>query len=269
MDEETPKAAVSPIARRSAALNLEELQQALPGLRRLLVGGAINGAEELISLLRQWEAELELLRENPEMPLTTRESDNPPRPFQFSEPPVQESQADLLRYALIGWIAEKEGRLQGRLKRLDRLTRMLHRQLDPWLKPIRESWWTAPLRKRVQDWQERGEDELRRWIRLGRAEEMHSRDLARLALKRTVDQNIEYLATNPALEELVETQSTSLADEVVEEVRERTVSADTFLEGLARALLRRAPRARPPEAPEHIRKRADGVRVMRRPPRRR
>lgn len=268
MDGSTPNT-VSPIARRSPALSLEELAQSLPGLRRLLVGGAINGAEEMISLLRQWEAELELLRENPGMPLTTSESDNPPRPFQFSEPPAQESDADLLRYALIGWIAETERRLQGRLKRLDRLTRMLHRQLDPWLKPFRESWWTAPLRKRAQQWRERGEDELRRWITLGRAEEMHSRDLARLALKRTVDQNIKYLATNPALEELVETQSTSLADEVVEEVRERTVSADTFLEGVARAMLRRAPRARPPEAPEHVRKRADGVRVMRRPPRRR
>ncbi|HEX9370725.1 MAG TPA: hypothetical protein VF897_06945 [Roseiflexaceae bacterium] len=60
---------------------------------------------------------------------------------------------------------------------------------------------------------------------------------------------IESLSESPALIELVQTQSTSFAGEILEEVRERGVSGDTILEGLARRLFRRPPRsALPPEA---------------------
>jgi hypothetical protein len=59
---------------------------------------------------------------------------------------------------------------------------------------------------------------------------------------------IEILARSPALVALIQTQSTSLAGEVFEEVREHGVSGDRLLEGLARRLLRRPPRATlPPE----------------------
>jgi hypothetical protein len=265
MDKDLPP----PTTPESPSSTLEVLQQALPGLRRLVIGGAISSAEELVRLLRQWENELEQLRANPQQNLTVRDDGTPEAPFEFARPRPQEGEADLLRYALIGWMVEAEQRLQRRLDRLDRASRLLHRLIDPWVKPIRSSRLAAPLHQRALRLRSRGEEELQRWIELGRSEELHSRDLARLALKRTVDQNIEYLAHNPAVEELVETQSSGLANEVVEEVRERTVSADTFLEGLARSLLRRAPRSQPPEAPEHIRKRADGIHAAKKSTRKR
>lgn len=269
MDEDLHPPAADESPQPTPATSLEALQQALPGLRRLLIGGAISSAEELIHLLRKWEDELEQLRLNPAQPPAVRGDGTPEEPFQFARPRPQESDADLLRYALIGWMAEAEARLQRRLGRLDRAARTFHKLIDPWVKPVRNSWLAAPLHRQAVRLRERGEAEVQRWIELGRSEELHSRDLAHLALKRTVDQNIAYLAHNPALEELVETQSTGLANEVVEEVRERTVSADTFLEGLARALLHRTPRRQPPEVPEHIRKRADGLHATRKPPRRR
>lgn len=262
MEESIPKPGLPEESEPGPATSLELLQQVLPGLRRLLVGGALNGAEELVRLLRKWDSELERLRANPAQPLDIREDGTAGPPFQFAQPHPQESDADLLRYALIGWMVEAEGRLQRRLDRLDRATRLLHSLVEPWVKPIRNSPLAAPLRLRALRLRQRGEEELQRWIELGRSEELRSRDLARLAIKRTVDQNIEYLAHNPALEELVETQSSGLANEVVEEVRERTVSADTFLEGLARSILRRAPRRQPPEAPEHVRKYADGLHAV-------
>lgn len=59
---------------------------------------------------------------------------------------------------------------------------------------------------------------------------------------------IEILARSPALVALIQTQSTSLAGEVFEEVREHGVSGDRLLEGLARRLLRRPTRSSlPPE----------------------
>jgi hypothetical protein len=53
-------------------------------------------------------------------------------------------------------------------------------------------------------------------------------------------------AQNPEVQELVQTQSIGLAEEVVEEVRERTVSADNFVEGIVRAVLRRPSRSQLP-----------------------
>lgn len=88
-----------------------------------------------------------------------------------------------------------------------------------------------------------------RWVEVGRAEEARSRALARVAFDKTVDQYIEYLTTNPEVQELVQTQSTGLANEVIEEVRERTVSADSLLEGMARSFLRRLPRRALPPPP--------------------
>jgi len=70
-----------------------------------------------------------------------------------------------------------------------------------------------------------------------------------LVATQAMDEAINTLAHSPALVELVQTQSSSLAGVVVEEVRERAVSADILVERLARRILRRPPRAQlPPDA---------------------
>lgn len=63
---------------------------------------------------------------------------------------------------------------------------------------------------------------------------------------RAMGDAIETLAQSTALEELVQKQSSSIAGAIVEEVRERAVSADTVVEGLARRLLRRPSRSQLP-----------------------
>ncbi len=61
-------------------------------------------------------------------------------------------------------------------------------------------------------------------------------------------QAIETLAESPALVQLVRTQSTTLAGEIMEEGHQRAFSADAILEGAARKTLGRSPRsALPPE----------------------
>lgn len=66
---------------------------------------------------------------------------------------------------------------------------------------------------------------------------------------RAMDDAIETLAHSPALEELVQQQSSSVAEAVLDEVREHAVSADILAERLARRLLRRPPRTQlPPDA---------------------
>jgi hypothetical protein len=80
-----------------------------------------------------------------------------------------------------------------------------------------------------------------RWIVLGRAEEQRSRALARAALRDIMEDVIDYLAGEPAIQELIRAQSTSLASDALGEVRERTVSADLFVDTIVRRLLRRVP----------------------------
>ena len=220
--------------------------QDLRRLLRLLVGGGELGLDALLRNLEAWEKKL--AAEQPDAPESAQRAAG------------RAQRTELLRYALVGMFFEAQDGLAHGLNALDALGRTVDRLAQPWLRPARNSRWFGPFWKRYDALAQRGEQEVQRWVERGRLEAQLSRRLAQTALKNTVDQNIEYLATNPEIQELVQTQSTGLANEVIEEVRERTVSADSFLEGLARSLLRRAPRWALPEPPSEVRQRATGFR---------
>jgi hypothetical protein len=59
---------------------------------------------------------------------------------------------------------------------------------------------------------------------------------------------MEELGKAPALQNLVRKQSAGLTQDVLDEVRERTVSGDYMAEHVARSLLRRVPRRYLPKA---------------------
>jgi hypothetical protein len=72
------------------------------------------------------------------------------------------------------------------------------------------------------------------------------------------DGYIVYLNKNPeSVQALLAGQSTGLAAELVDEVRERTVSADNVFEMIARSILRRTPREELTEPPPEVQKRAE------------
>ena len=227
----------------------EALALHLRSLTRLLVGGAEVGLEELLRLLQVWEAETARLQAGGASPAN-------PGP-DLDE--TQETRLDRLRYAITGWLFEKEAALvhgayhaAGPGWRAGRLLRAAARPLNWSLDLLRGSRLAAPFRRRFESLAALGEREAQRWIALGRREEAHSRLLAKVAFDKTVDEYIEYLTHNPEVKDLVQMQSSGLANEVIEEVRERTVSADTFLEGLARSLLRRFPRRELPAPPPEV-----------------
>lgn len=71
------------------------------------------------------------------------------------------------------------------------------------------------------------------------------------------DEYIGYLHENPEqVQDLIQGQSLSLSAEILDEVRERMVTMDSFLELLARSLFRRSPRAELPGPPPQVRARA-------------
>jgi hypothetical protein len=104
---------------------------------------------------------------------------------------------------------------------------------------------------------------LKRWITIGQREEARSRVLADRTANQIVDDFIGYLGDKPEVQELITGQTTGLAGEVLNEVRERTVSGDSFLEGIVRAVLRKSPRAELPPPSTEIRQSA--VKVPERP----
>lgn len=68
---------------------------------------------------------------------------------------------------------------------------------------------------------------------------------------------IGHLQENPEpIQDIVQGQSLGLATEVMDEVREKTVTADTLIEEVVRRILRRPPRSELPLPPPEVRKRA-------------
>jgi len=84
-----------------------------------------------------------------------------------------------------------------------------------------------------------------------------------VAINETVDDTIGSFADNPEIQQLITTQTTGLVEEIVEEVRERTVGADLFLEGIVRMILRRKPRYQLPSPPLAVQNRAKTLRPVR------
>ena len=109
----------------------------------------------------------------------------------------------------------------------------------------------------------RGQREVDRWVEIGRTEDINSRDLTQTALSGTLDSSLSYMATNEDVQELIQSQSVSLAGEIIEEIRERTVSADNFLEAVYRTALRRPSRSELPEPPAVVKEQAIPSRQIR------
>ncbi len=225
-----PPAAADPITADPADPDVVDISRALV---RLLVGSALLSADELQRRLRAWET---ALRAAPSAPA--------------AEPA---SEADVLRYALIGLLFEAHDRarkganelLDGLLSAGGGALARLGPLLDsPLLRPL-----TAPLLAQADEWLERSAERTAQLARLGQREEQHSRLLAERVYAEALDDFISYLAENPELMALVQSQSVSLATEVQNRFRQTTVDLDASAESVIRRLLRRPPRRDLPPSP--------------------
>lgn len=210
---------------------------AVHSLTRLLVGSALEGSAELARRLALWE---EYVREDMAEAIasTMAEGGAAPGP----------QQADLTRHALIGLVFAGEEQARRGLSRLWGMQKRLAQTAVRTTHPITRSRLMNPVQRRLDQAAERGQAEIVRWIERGQLEEPVSRELARLAFGEVVDEFIEHLAENKEVQELVQQQSVGLATEMVGQVRERTFTADTLVERIARAITRRSPRLEPPPA---------------------
>lgn len=269
-------------------------------LVRLLVGGTVVGADELLRRLQAWEEA------------------QPPAPAGGgSEQELAQARA---RYALVGLIFATYSTTRKGVTTAVHLSQTAGKAASMVLRPVAGSRLLRPARRRYRRLAARGQAELARLTRQGQTEEVRGRALARdlfntsvndlinflsdnpeiaslirvqvdrmldelpedpklqtlvstqvevmldelpqnerlLALVRIQgDQYLAYLQENPdAVQELVQGQSIGLAGEMLDEVRERTVTADSLAERIVRTLLKRTPRSEIPEPPLAVQQQA-------------
>lgn len=230
---------------------------ALRSTTRLLVGLALIGGDELLKRVQMLEHAIDTIPPDPEE-IAGR----------IRTSPTGQYIPDDVRHALIGLAFEVQDQVRVQTPRLlaaaDQIISDVTRPAQSILNHIPI---VGPLSKSLglqyDAMQKRGEDRLKRWIAIGQREEARSRALADQTYNRIVDDFIGYLGDKPEVQELIAGQTTGLAGEVLDEVRERTVSGDSFLEGIVRAVLRKAPRAELPPPSTEIRQSA--VKVPERP----
>ncbi len=217
----------------------------LRSLTRLLVGAILLGSDTMEGQLRGWED----YPESEDSPVVEGDAQAQlqvdPLPETLPPPqvgqPLQGSTSDV-RYALIGLIFEGEENLEKGLSAAKQVGSLALRVTNPLFRPFQKLGMINPAKKRVNRLVDRGQSEVDRWVDRGREEDVNSRQLAQQATISTVDQSILYMAENEAITELIQTQGVSLSRQILELVRAMTVSADYFVEGLARYVLRRRPR---------------------------
>lgn len=193
-------------------------------LLRLLVGGALVGTRELRLRLEQWQQAI------PD-PSSTQ-----------AVAPRTASPSDALRYTLMGMMFETESRVRRRFSTMRRrLARASHEANRFYATAMSDMRYTPldPLRVRLEEMVYRATMTLDRWADRGRMEEQQSRDMAQEAVVSVIDELLDYMARNPEVRELIEQQGLSMAETAVDEVRERTATADMWIERVARGLLHR------------------------------
>jgi uncharacterized RDD family membrane protein YckC len=130
------------------------------------------------------------------------------------------------------------------------LTDVVGQTIDDLTRPLRRSRMMQPVRLRFRRYQQRGEQEVNRWEAQGRREELRSRTVAEASLGSLMERSVNDLTQSQQVQvlvqQVVESQSTGLVEEFIEEIRERMVSLDTLLDRRLRPSARTEPLVTPP-----------------------
>lgn len=215
----------------------EEDAANLRSISRLLVGGALVGFDELIAFLHSWEDETRRT-------IVQQSSRKPAARVPGAVSTPAESPATVLRYAALGLFFEGQDRW---VRRGRAAANFVGRTTSAVFSPVnrrmtQDSRLLRPAQGRFERLVRKGESVAGRWVRRGRVEEAYGRRFAKTVGQQGFNASMDQLGSAPALQDLVRKQSAGLTQDVLDEVRERTVTGDYVAEHVARSLLRRAPR---------------------------
>jgi hypothetical protein len=217
----------------------EDNEELLRRLIRLVVGIALVGEDFLRQQLPIWEAQAAQYLEEREgqsirvMTGSTEASSIQPAP------PLAPWFPKEWEYRLVGLAFKSPSYIKSGLTRLLRAPKTVWRITAPLRLPLD----LLGVTDFTRDWMEgltlRIQSDMEEWEAVGKAEEQTSRALGAVAINNIYDEVINLLSESPELRDLVTAQTTSLTTEVVQEIRERTVSTDTLVEAIVRRVLKR------------------------------
>jgi hypothetical protein len=208
----------------------------LVSITRLLVGAALIGLDELTRQLPEWE------RKATQDTIRGERSNGPETSGQQPPSVARSPSLDDTGSALLGLVFQSEDLLRRGGATLGRVERATWKLAAPIHKPLRTWRLFGPMRRQYDRLAERGETQVHRWVQRGRVEARYSRAFTEGAIQGTFDRSMDELSQAPQIQDLVTQQTTSMAGEMINEVRARSVSADTLAEGIVRKLLRRPAR---------------------------
>ncbi len=207
-------------------------EEILRRLIRLIVGIVLVGQDALRNQLPKWEAEAAAYLEKQQIAKEVEETGAP------AAPPATPWFPAAWEHRLIGLAFESPKYLKARMSQIQSTRRSLWRLSAPLRLPLdvlgisdfTHNWLEGFVDRFQKDW-----DQLEQ---IGRIEAQPSRALGQTALTESLDELLDYLAGNQGIQDLVQTQTTGITEEVIDEVRERSVSLDTLIEVVVRKLLR-------------------------------
>lgn len=206
-------------------------------LSRLALGALLMGSDELTRRLQQAQQSLEAEPEFAQQDLDTGE----------------ETVVDLLRYMGIGLLAQGQRRMARRVRRGYYFSLGVTSWFVESLDRATDNPLVRPVRRPIETQLERLGQEIGRVVTEGRLEEQKARQLTEETLSETVEEVFVSVSDSPEVEILIRRvvgqQSAGLAGVIVGNTRRVSVSADNLVEGIARRLLRRKPRAELPPSP--------------------
>ncbi len=220
----------------------------LRSFSKLMIGSLVIGIDELNYRLKMWDEKSQPHQLENDLDSIPIQQDGPSEattiiPYEIIDGEYQQNE---MRYIWIGLIKETQGRLVSNTQKLRRIGGSINRFTYPIIKPLNRNWLIPPLQRRYAALIERGENELNRLTLVGRSEYEQSRRMAQLAYEDSFEEAVDSLATNPEVQNLIQSQGMGMAEEIIDEVRERAISADNFLEGIFRNIFRRKPRSQIP-----------------------
>ena len=142
-------------------------------------------------------------------------------------------------YMMIGFTLEAADAASMSANRIERLHQDLRHAVNPYIELLAEN----RFGNRIYEMSlARFDDSVARWTDVGRREHARGRMIAKRALSELSSSGISSFADSPEVREMVKSQSTGIAMEALDTVRQQTEVADRFVEQIARKLFGRKPR---------------------------
>jgi hypothetical protein len=132
---------------------------------------------------------------------------------------AKETSLDRERYTLIGLMVAGDEAVERMLANLGHLGDWSFRKTKHTIKPITNNRIVRPLNRRYDHSIQRGENILQGLIESGRLEEFRSRRLAQEATTETIEEILDYLATSPEMDQLVDAEMDEMPGETIADIQ--------------------------------------------------